>query len=95
MGKPIIRLGVDASMGHPPYPPTMPDRASSNVFCNKTAVVRKGDTYTLHCYSDCHVPIAQGSGKQVYVNGLEVQCQTDPLSCGDTSMGGSTNVKAG
>lgn len=96
MGKPVIRLGPDKSLGHSPcFPPVPATMGSNNVRVNKMPVVRMGDPYKLHCCSgSCHVGKATGSSR-VFANKKGVTRLGDKITCGDTSGGGSSNVSAG
>lgn len=96
MGKPIIRKGPDMSTGHPPgFPPVNAIMGSNNVYVNKIAVVRQGDSYKVHCYGNsCHQGKATGSTK-VFANKKGITRLGDKITCSDTSGGGSQNVGAG
>lgn len=94
--RPVTRLGVDKSTGHPPgFPPVPAIMASTNVFVNKRGVVRQGDPYQVHCYKKkCHQGTATGSAK-TFANRKGVTRLGDPITCGDRSGAGSTNVRSG
>lgn len=94
MGNAVIRKAVDKSTGHGCFPPTVAIMGSPNVFANKSAVVRKGDPYRLHCCKSCHSGNATGSST-VFANGKGVTRRGDKITCGDTSSAGSSNVRAG
>jgi uncharacterized Zn-binding protein involved in type VI secretion len=95
MGSPVIRKGVDNSTGHSGFPPVPAIQAASNVKVNGIGVVRQGDKYAVHCNSgSCHQGSATGSST-VKANGRGVTTRGKPITCGDTSSGGSSNVKAG
>ena len=96
MGNSVIRKGVDLSTGHSPcFPPVPAIQASSNVFANKIGVVRNGDSYRIHCCGpSCHVGKATGSST-VFANKKGITTRGRPITCGDTSSNGSSNVRAG
>jgi uncharacterized Zn-binding protein involved in type VI secretion len=97
MGKQVIRKGSDLSTGHPPgYPATKPIEGSNNVKVNGMPVVREGDKYKVHCFSDsCHQGSAKSTSKGVYVNGKLIHTSGDGITCKDFAGSGSDNVFAG
>ena len=94
MGNPVIRRGVDLSLGHMGFPPVPAIQGSNNVRANSISIVRQGDMYQVHCNAGCHQGIATGSST-VRVNGRGITTRGRPITCGDISGGGSNNVNAG
>lgn len=92
----IVRLG-DLSKGHPPFPPTPNDKASTNVLVNGKGVHREGDTWKKHCTpsNSCHIGKLKKGSSTVFVNGKPVARSGDPIDCGDYADKGSTNVFSG
>ena len=79
----VTRVG-DTNTGHDLCPPVSLVSGSSNVFVDKIAVGRVGDSYSAHgCI--IHIPhsgaIASGSST-VFVNGIPVGRIGDSVSCG-------------
>lgn len=97
MGRPNIRLSIDASTGHGCWPPTKPAQASTNVFVNGRGEVRTGDAYIAHCCpkKGCHVGKAMPGSSSVYVNGRLAHTQGAPISCGDKASNGSPDTFTG
>lgn len=96
MSSSVIRKGIDMSTGHAPcFPPVPAVQSSANVFTNKIGTVRSGDSYKIHCCKkSCHVGKATGSST-VFVNRKGITTRGRPITCGDTSSAGSSNVRAG
>lgn len=47
-GSPIIRVGIDLSTGHGPYPPVLVATGSPTVFVNGYPMARVGDPMVTH-----------------------------------------------
>lgn len=92
---PGVHRQGDSTSGHGCWPPTVPASYSPNVFVNGKAVVRSGDSIVEHCCTQdpypCHTGVYTGS-HTVKVNGRDKQVAGDPISCGDTASGCSSNV---
>lgn len=91
----VTRLG-DRSTGHSCFPPRPNIEASSDVFINGIASHRQGDAWDVHCCGDsCHDGNLSSGSSTVFVNG-KAKCRIgDPVSCGDYSGQGSSNVFCG
>lgn len=91
----VTRVG-DTNTGHDLCPPVSLASGSSNVFVDKIAVGRVGDSYSAHgCI--IHLPhsgaIASGSST-VFVNGIPVGRIGDSVSCGGSVAQGSSTTFA-
>lgn len=91
----VTRVG-DTNTGHDLCPPVSLASGSSNVFVDKIAVGRVGDSYSAHgCI--IHIPhsgaIASGSST-VFVNGIPVGRIGDSVSCGGSVAQGSSTTFA-
>ena len=91
----VTRVG-DTNTGHDLCPPVSLASGSSNVFVDKIAVGRVGDSYSPHgCI--IHLPhsgtIASGSST-VFVNGIPVGRIGDSVSCGGSVAQGSSTTFA-
>lgn len=91
----VTRVG-DTNTGHDLCPPVPLASGSSNVFVDKIAVGRVGDSYSAHgCI--IHIPhsgaIASGSST-VFVNGIPVGRIGDSVSCGGSVAQGSSTTFA-
>lgn len=93
----IVRVG-DNCTGHSCYPPRAAVSGSRNVYVNGKYTHRQTDLWAVHCCGSppsCHSgALVEGSGT-VFVNGLQVARQGDPVSCGSKGMECSRNVFAG
>ena len=91
----VTRVG-DTNTGHDLCPPVSLASGSSNVYVDKIAVGRVGDSYSAHgCI--IHLPhsgtIASGSST-VFVNGIPVGRIGDSVSCGGSVAQGSSTTFA-
>ncbi len=96
--KPIIRVGIDYSLGHC-WPPAPAVQGSPNVFIGGIPVVRVGDLYPTHpgsCGAAGPHPmgIAATGSETVFINGKPLHRQGDLISCGDIANFGSKDVLA-
>lgn len=94
MAKGVVRLG-DLCSGHGCWPPRPNDTASPNVFTNSKAQHRQTDHWVVHCCLDCHDGNSVRGSSSVYVNGLQIFREGDPVDCGSVGMEHSPNVFAG
>jgi uncharacterized Zn-binding protein involved in type VI secretion len=92
----IIRQGIDKSSGHNGYAPRAADSGSPDVIVNGQGIVRTGDHYPPHNNGRNSHDGIQGAGSStVIVNGKSAARAGDPISCGDTAAGGSSDVVCG
>lgn len=91
----VTRLG-DNDTGHDSCPATALVTGSPNVFCNKKAVGRTGDTYAPHgCIThSSHSDVISGGSSTVRVNGIPIARVGDSVSIGGNVAQGSSNVGA-
>lgn len=97
-GQSAIRLGVDPSIGHGCFGPTVAVTASIDIYVDQIAAVRLTDMYAPHCCPPpvgCHVPSVARGSRTTYYNMLARHKQGDPLTCGDTSGIGSLTTFTG
>lgn len=85
---------TDACSGHSPYPPRLSTSWSPNVYANGIEVVRKTDSWEVHCSADCHSGVSSTGSPTVFANGLPICRQGDAVSCGSTMPNSSSNVFA-
>jgi len=90
----LVRLG-DICTGHSCYPPRRNIQGSLNVFVNGRNSHRFTDVWNKHCCGDpivCHTGVTIFGSITVFVNGLGVARQGDPVSCGSFCMECSISV---
>lgn len=89
---PKIAYKPSVSTGHPCWPPTVPSSWSPDVLAEAQNVIRKGDTWVVHCCPPgCHVPVSIGDNT-VIVNGRPAQRIGSPMDCGDAVDTGAGTV---
>lgn len=88
-GTGAMRVGVDMSMGHPPFPPTMPATGSFITSVEMISAVRQTDKYVIHCGAGCHVPIAVTGSTYTTVDMLPIHMVGMACNCGDMAAKGS------
>lgn len=88
-GMSAMRVGVDMSSGHPPFPPTMPATGSTITSFEMISAVRVTDKYVLHCSMGCHVPIASTGSTFTTIDMLPMHMVGQMCSCGDMAAKGS------
>lgn len=79
---PLISRQGDLTSGHSCFPPTPPANWSSTVTVNGKGVILKGCSIVPHCCPGCHSGTYNGD-HSVSIEGRSVQCQGDPVTCGD------------
>lgn len=91
-----VRMPVDMSTGHPPFPPTNPAQGSLTKFTDQFPQVRVGDAWVPHCSpAGCHTPVTAMGSTTVFSDQLPTHRMTDALSCGDRSATGSITAFGG
>ena len=73
---------TDNCSGHSCYPPRPSTSWSPDFFVNSLNVERESDSLQVHC---CGPPCHGGNwagGKTYFVNGLSIQTELDPITCG-------------
>lgn len=90
-----VRKG-DLCTGHGCFPSRQNTQGSNNVFINKKPAHRRGDSWAGHCCGKpCHgSSLAEGSSS-VFINGKPLARIGDPVACGSSCRGGSSNVFSG
>lgn len=71
---------------------------SPNVFVNGIAVHREGDAWASHTcpeIPETHASVLASGSSSVWINGKQCGRIGDPVACGSTVVGGSSNVFAG
>lgn len=67
-GKPVIRQGVDKTVGHC-FPPVPFLKGSPNVLVNGISAVFEGSPIPKHCCGKkCHTGVAKSTSPNVFVN---------------------------
>ncbi|MEN3793411.1 PAAR domain-containing protein [Fulvimarina sp. MAC3] len=97
---PPVHRKSDTGSGHAcHFPPSNATGGSPDVFVNKLAVMRVGDSYAPHACAPCPQPphpraLAEGSST-VFVNGRPIGRIGDAIDCGGSAASGSGDVFAG
>ena len=86
---PAIVVQGELSQGHPKFLPVAAIPSQSNVFIGASLVILEGDAYEPHTRivdpNDTHIPTAAAGSPTVFIGGVGVVRDGDPLSCGDTA----------
>lgn len=96
----VTRLS-DPCSGHECFPPRSSSSGSPNVFVNGLAAHRQGDGWSAHTCTHPDQPHGTHAGNlssgssTVFCNSKQLGRVGDPVSCGSSVAGGSSNVFAG
>ncbi len=87
----------DNCTGHDACPPRPLIEGSPNVYTNRRAAGRVGDSYAVHgCTVHApHTGVISSGSATVYINGKQAGRIGDPVSCGSAVAQGSPNVFIG
>lgn len=96
---PAHRKG-DIGSGHGcHFPPSSATGGSPDVFVNKKALMRQGDSYAAHAcpagHSGPHGRALSGGSATVFVNGKPAGRKGDAIDCGGAAVTASGNVHIG
>ncbi|WP_136067091.1 PAAR domain-containing protein [Modicisalibacter radicis] len=95
---PAVTRKGDSGTGHGCWPPRPSTGGSGDVFVNGIAAHRAGDAWASHtcpAIPETHASALGGGSSTVYANGKALGRIGDPVACGSTVAGGSSNVFAG
>jgi uncharacterized Zn-binding protein involved in type VI secretion len=86
---PAIVVEGELSQGHDAFPPVPAIPGSPKVTIEGKKVILEGDSYAPHHHGGdhphLHTPIASVGSPTVFVNGIGVVRDGDPLNCGDAA----------
>lgn len=98
MPKVISDAPINLSQRHSTYTVSVPVKGSGTVFVNTFGAMRRGDSFTAHTNTvipyDTHYPKVAIGSPTVYVEGIPIARDGDPLDCGDVCDLGSVDVFA-